>query len=378
MRKSKYVKLFINEDYFEYPDGILKSKLTARKFRYIKNKINVMHPFLFVCNKTTLYDKTLISNTINGSFVFLKDSVIQKIYDGNLEDEERKLILKSFATLKEALISVVVFPEKNITIYGKTDKLPEPVTQFLHETKYNLKFLSLVGTYFAAPIWAKQFRPCETRFHTQFTFKFKDRDGLTGEEICDAINNYMPSSATIYSNKYNPYIYSNAKAEGLESIFYVCPNCNSFFTMYSEFNCLKCKDCGTAIECSPNGNFVLSSNITDFDSYADFQFGVLNNQFFNEKKLMVKYSNIYILRKDEVTNKEKIIIANLEIYCNHFKIKYHNQIETYTLKDIQETIYHTGNTFEIRLTNKNSFILKGTKKENFLIITDLKRIYDGI
>ena len=75
MRKNKYIKLFINEDYFEYPDGFLKSRFIAHKFNFIKNKINILNPFLFICNKTTLYDKPLISNAIKGHFVFLKDYV---------------------------------------------------------------------------------------------------------------------------------------------------------------------------------------------------------------------------------------------------------------------------------------------------------------
>ena len=378
MRKNKYIKMFINEDYFEYPDGFLKSKITALKFNYIKNKINIIHPFLFVCNKTTLFDKTLIGNTLKGHFVFLKDSVIQKIYNGTLSAEERKQILSSFARLKEALISVVVFPEKNITIYGKTDKVAESVTSFLHETKYNIKFLSLVGTYFAAPIWSKQFRRCETRFHNQFTFKYADRDGLSNEEICEAFNNYMPSSATIYSQKYNPYIYSNAKADGLESIFYTCPNCKELFTIYSEFNCVKCKSCGTAVECSTNGNFLLSSNITDFDSYADFQYNVLKNQFFDDKKLLVKYSNIQVLKSNENDNKNTINLASLEIYCNHFKLNFLEGTETYKIKDIKETNYYNGNSFEIIFNNKKSFMIKGENKENFLIIADLKKVYDEI
>lgn len=378
MRKNKYIKMFINEDYFEFPDGFLKSKITAHKFNYIKNKINIMHPFLFVCNKTSLYDKALISNTLKGHFVFLKDSVIQKLYEGSLSIDERKQILSSFARLKEALISVVVFPEKNITIYGRTDKVSETVTQFLHETKYNIKFLSLVGTYFAAPIWSKQIRRCETRFHNQFTFKYASRDGLTSEEICEAFNNYMPSSATIYSHKYNPYIYSNSKAEGLESIFYACPNCKSLFSIYSEFNCVKCKNCGTAVECSTNGNFLLSSNITDFDSFAEFQYNVLKNQFFDDKKLMIKYPNIQVLRKLENENKETITVASLEVYCNHFKLNLLDGTETFKIKDVKDTIYHSGNILEIKLNNKKSFMIRGDNKENFLIITDLKRVYDEI
>ncbi len=379
MRKNKYIKMFLNEDYFELPDGFIKSKLTALKFNYIKNKINLMHPFLFVCNKTTLFDKKLLSQTFKGHFVFLKDSVIQKLYDGTLDETERKNILSAFARLKEALISVVVFPEKNITIYGKTGHIDESVTQFLHETKYNMKFISLVGTYFASPIWAKEFRRCETRFHNQFTFKYIDRDGLSKAEICEAFNNYMPSSATVYSNKYNPYIYSNAKAAGLESIFYACANCKSLFSIYSEFNCIKCKNCGTAVECSSNGNFMLSSNITDFDSYADFQYDILSKQFFDEKKLMVKYDGIKVLRKNENEESESINLANLEIYCNHFKLKFaSSKDETYKLKDIKELNYYTGNTLEIKLNNKKTFMIKGDNNENFLIIADLKKFYDEI
>ena len=353
--------MFINEDYFEFPDGLLKTKITAHKFNYIKNKINVMHPFLFVCNKTTLYDKTLISNTIKGHFVFLKDSVIQKLYNDTLSSEERRRILTSFALLKDALISVVVFPEKNITIYGKTGYISEPVTNFLHETKFNIRFLSLVGTYFAAPIWSKQFRQCETRFHTQFTLKYKDRDKLTAKEICEAFNNYMPSSATIYSHKYNPYIYSDAKADGIESIFYACPNCKSLFSIYSEYNCIKCRNCGTAVECSANGTLSLSNNITDFDSYSEFQYNILRNQFFDEKKLMIKYPNIYVLQKPENKSKEIIKVGTLEIYCNRFKINYSNKTETFKIKDIKETIYHSGNVIEIILINNKSFIFDKSK-----------------
>lgn len=378
MRKNKYIKLFLNEEYFEMPDNIIKSKLVAHKFNFIKNKINLLHPLLFVCNKTTIYDKALISQAIKGNFVFLKDSVIQKLYNGTLKTKERTEILNAFKKLKEAFISVVVFPEKNITVYGKTSIIPETVTTFLHETEYNIKFLSLVGTYFAMPIWAKHFRYCETRFHNQFTFKYDDRNGLAKTEINEAFNNYMPSSATVYSHRYNPYIHSNAKADGLERIFYACPNCKSLFSIYSEFNCIKCKNCGTAVECSTNGNLLLSSNITDFDSYADFQFNVLSNEFFDSKKLMIAYDNIKVLNLEENSKNNTINIATLEIYCNHFKLKYFDKTETYKIQDIKETIYHTGNTLEIILYSGKNFMIKGNNNENFLIIADLKRIYEEV
>ena len=133
-----------------------------------------------------------------------------------------------------------------------------------------------------------------------------------------------------------------------------------------------------AVECSTNGNFLLSSNITDFDSFAEFQYDVLKNQFFDDKKLMIKYPNIHVLKKLESENKETITVASLEVYCNHFKLNFLDGTETFKIKDVKETIYHSGNILEIKLNNKKSFMIRGDNKENFLIITDLKRVYDEI
>ena len=90
MSKKKYVKHFYNPEFFELPDNFFKVKATAIKFRYLNNKIELVHPCLFICNKTTPFDMRLISNTLKGTYVFLKDSVIQEIHENKLSQEKRK------------------------------------------------------------------------------------------------------------------------------------------------------------------------------------------------------------------------------------------------------------------------------------------------
>ena len=100
MSRTKYLKSFIDYRYFDFPEKFIKSKITAIKFRYVNHRINLVNPYIFLCNKTTEFDRFLISTTLKGNFVFLKDSVIQKIYNGLLSEEETENLLKSFKVLK--------------------------------------------------------------------------------------------------------------------------------------------------------------------------------------------------------------------------------------------------------------------------------------
>lgn len=377
MNKKKYVKHFYNSEFFDLPDNFFKVKATALKFRYIKNKIELVHPCLFICNKTTPFDMRLISNTLKGTYVFLKDSVVQKIYDNKLSQEKRKELLKSFATLKEAFISVVMFPEKNMTVFGKPEILPESITNFIKETEFNIKFFSLVGTYFSYPVWSTIFKPCETRFHQQFNLSYNEIDNLSPAETNSAINSYMPSSATTYSHKYNPFIRSNQKAQNLETVIYCCPNCKNLFSVYSEYNCLKCMECGTAVEFASNGTILLSSNITDLESFADFQFNVLNTMKYNDKKPMISYPAISCWIKNDAQEDIYFGFAKLNIYCNKIVLNTLNGDLEYKLNKAQSVEYKRNNTLVINMNNKEKITLSGSNKQNFYIIHDLVKIING-
>lgn len=373
MRNAKFIKMFWNERFFEMPNNLILSKLVSLKFNYNKNKINVVHPYIFLCNKTTEFDKYLITNTLSGIFVFLKDSVIQSIYDGTLEEDDKRELIESFKELKDAYISVVIFPEKSVTTFGETGNIPLAVSNFLRETTYDLKFISLVGTYFAKPVWSPSFRRCNTRFHHQFTVRYDDTTNITKQEFNDVINNYMPSSATVYSSKYNPYIRSNAKAQNLETLFYCCPNCRKFFTIYSEFDCIKCKNCGTAVECSTNGTILLSKNITDLVSYAEFQYNELKKMFFDDKKPLVEYNNVIVnlMIIDDAASYSGP--ASISIYCNKFIVKYPARDIDYNLHNIVYVEYCRNNTLKVKFKDNSKIYISGKNKENFYIIHDLHK-----
>ena len=76
---KKLLKKYVNLDYFEIPEKGFKSKFLAFKYHSTYIKLTPMLSELFICNKTSPYDKILLTNSIVGNYVYMKDSVVEKV-----------------------------------------------------------------------------------------------------------------------------------------------------------------------------------------------------------------------------------------------------------------------------------------------------------
>ena len=169
--------------------------------------------------------------SINTDYVVLKSSVVEKIHSETLSVNDKKAIMSDLKTLKDAMISIVVFPETQVSVFGKSQHLPTSMTEFLYETGLNLKFINFVDSYFVKPIWSRNFRSANTLFNSKFNITSKLLSTLSIQERNLKINKSMPSSASVYGRKSHLSIRSNHLADGLESVIFACPNCNEFFSL---------------------------------------------------------------------------------------------------------------------------------------------------
>ena len=138
---KKTLSKFIVNDYFELPPSSTKSKIVGFLNSFAQNHIELKSPALFVCNKTGTLDKFYIRSIIQSDFVFLSDTVIQKIYNDQLSNKELNDLENLFQELKQLSISIVVFPEQNYTFFGKCENLPNKITEILYRTNFDIKFL---------------------------------------------------------------------------------------------------------------------------------------------------------------------------------------------------------------------------------------------
>lgn len=373
MDKKTNIGKQINLDYFELPASKLKSKLVATKFSFFNQKYELTSPALFVCNKTTQFDKYLISSVMIGNYVFLKDDVIQALYKNALSTTVKKEILKQFELFKECGYSVVIFPEKNITIFGNCSNLPQNITEFLFETGFELKFLYLIGTYYSSPIWSKIHRKTDTRYFQQFKIEPEAIINKSEAERNKIINNLMPSSASVYASKFPLALKSNMLAENIDSIIYCCPHCKTFFSIYSEYNCIKCRECGTLVEFSKDGKILFSNTINSFDDIEQFLYNELKHKEFDNNPL-VCYNTATMLSVSSKGRPIKTPNTEVKVYADMIKIKNELISKTIKISDIQEAILQNNNIIRLAL-KKDIILLQGTNKENFYIILDLLKMF---
>ncbi len=369
---KKYISKFINLEFFEYPAGKIASNYNAFKYGVVGNIIELINPYLIICNKGSRFDKVFVSKMITSDFVFLKDEVIQNLYNGTLTDSEKKRLNQSFHTLKDAFISVVIFPEKTYSIFGGCSPLPQAVTEFIFETKFDIKYLNIIGSYYTYPVWSKEPRRYEIKFTQQFSVDSRRLKQLSADERNILINHYMPSSATTYAMKYPAIIRSKNRAENFETIMYLCPNCGHLFSMYSEFNCLKCRECGTALEFSPDGAIVLSNKINTFDEIETFMFEKLRKRSFSTKEL-ISYPNVDIVLSNYKGKINSVSDYKLTVFADRIELLNGKNKKVINFSDISDITLDYNNIVAIAYDDKK-IVLRGNHKENFYIMIDLNKI----
>lgn len=369
------MKELANLDYFEYPCKKIKSKLLSFKFHLGTIKISTQLTEIFVCNKTSPYDKFFISNCLENNFVFLKDSVVKNLYENNYSEEELDDLKHSLTILSQAFVSVVIFPEKHQSVVGDFSNISKDIIDFIYDLEFDrVSFINLIGTYYIKPIWANADRICDTKIENKFSITPIE---LTRQEFHDKFRKYTPSSASVYSKRIPIYLRGNKFAEGFERFLYICPNCNKFFSVFSEFSCLKCKNCGTAFEFSNMGTIDLCKHFTNIDEAQSFQFDILSSMKPTYSVMFVydtlKYKDFYENSKTILMDCERFSVFQDKITFAHLDdsitIPFDKIIDIFL--DYGNKIYITWSEGE----EVNKYVFVGENRENLYIILDILQYY---
>ena len=275
------------------------------------------------------------------------------------------------SVLKNNNYSLLMFPEKDYSIFGEVAPLPLDITKFFYDTNFDITYLSLINTFYSLPIWAKEHRRCETKCIKQNTITHSKLDELYSQEQNDLANKCMPSSAAKYAEKNKILLRSNVLAEGIDRVIYCCPRCKEMLSIYAEFNCIKCRNCGSAVEFSNNGNIEFTRDIYSFNDLEDFLFNTLKSQKFEVGKTLIKYDNV----KQLVTNGKKQLWKNCEFIIKFGEIEYKTDSKTKKLfiSAIDDIELLPNNELKI-YTKKETLHFKGENNENFYILVHLHKL----
>ncbi len=367
-------KSTINLEYFKLPYSKLKTYFLLTKYDFSPIELSSDKPCIYVTPKTAPIDELLISKCIKDKFVFLREEIVTKLSLGQLSKKEQEKLLNEIKTLTNENFSLSILYGMSPTIFGKNENLSTELIMLLKNTKLDIKFLTFPGEYFAYPIWADEPRKTKIFACQQITIKPRFLEGLSQKELIDSFKNSTPSSASTYQSKYHVSINSNKLASGIERVVYACPHCKKLLSVYSEFSCLKCRECGSVAEFSPDGKILFSNNLNNFDELEDYQFKCLskNDLTINE---LVSYKNVTQIISEKCKKQIKLNVI-LQLFAEKLIIvnSLTNKKTTLNYEDIELFELFNDNKLKIKTKNAKEFCFIGNSNENFLIIKDLIKL----
>lgn len=261
--------------------------------------------------------------------------------------------------------TICIFPEGNRTVTGKLGNIDKSIAKLVKTLKLPVILFNIHGGYGTEPRWGQGVRKGKMHCEIKKILTYEEYKDLELDELYNIIVENLRVDDLNYHNCYK----SKKNAMYLERVLYVCPVCQSFHSLKSKGNQIKCVNCG--MEAKYNSDLTLSSDdklfkIKNISEWYDFEIDAA-------KKLQVKDCFIYeddafLTMPRLYKSKKKLGFGKLRIYndCFEFitkdeKVTYKFEFEnveavTYLGKK-KMNIYYNGDTYQV-FNKKDSCFLK--------------------
>ncbi|MBQ3235322.1 MAG: 1-acyl-sn-glycerol-3-phosphate acyltransferase [Clostridia bacterium] len=158
-----------------------------------------------------------------------------------------KAVLNCLRVAKEGG-TIAIAPEGNRTYSGKTEYINPSIAPLIKKLKLPVAIFKIEGGYGVEPRWSDVKRKGKMTASVTRVIEPENYLELSDSElykiVCDEL--FVNESET------GGFFYHKKRAEYLERLFYVCPQCNSFSNFYSENAKVECKKCGKKVEYLPD------------------------------------------------------------------------------------------------------------------------------
>lgn len=355
-----------------------KSKLT----NYFKlSKISFEHielspdsPCIFASPKVSELDELLITKCIKSPFVFFNEETVELINNGNLSKNREQEILDEINSLVSLGFSFSLIWNNSPTIFGTNEPMTESMMDFLIKTKLDVKFLTFPNEYFVKPVWCKEIRKATIYANQKLKVTTKMLRSLSEKEQKNLFISSTPSKPSSYLKTHPILLKSNNLAVGLEQIFYCCPNCKKLLSLYSEYSCIKCKNCGSAFELAQDGTILFSKELKHIEDIESFQINTLSKKDFTINEI-ISYDNLTQISTENCKKPLKIGVI-LHIYAEKLIVEYKQIKKKITIyyEDVENVDYMYNNNIVLQIKNAKQFHFFGKSNENLLIIKDLVKL----
>lgn len=239
-------------------------------------------PYILLCNHTFMFDVVHAPIKLKKTpFIVAQQNLFTKQPLKFILEEIAHAIPKSkgasdLRTAKSLITAVkkgypiCIFPEGNTTFTGETNYIEESTMKLIKKLKIDVVACKIQGGYLSKPRWATSKRKNRRVKLTYKTIIPKDEvKNYNIDEINEIVKKELYNNDYEYQREHMIKHPGKNKAEGLENILYMCPECNEFSTIYThgdEILCTNCKTKGTVNDYGFIEGFKFD-NTVDWDNF---------------------------------------------------------------------------------------------------------------
>lgn len=255
-------------------------------FGYKAERWNARHgPCLIVSNHVSKLDPLFLSLSFSFPVYFVAaEGVFKKPFWSSLlvwlmSPIPKLKGMSDLSTVREMVSavrqggSVGLFPNGNTSYSGDEQHIVQGLSRLVKLLKVPLVIYNLHGLYGVDPRWSAQLRRGPSSGRVRRVLSVKECSALSNAELDEVIKEGLSVSA-VRDRPLGALYRSKRKAEYLERVFFICPDCQAIDSFRSEANRVHCRKCGYELEYRNDLSFRLvkgRSPMHDVKSFYDFQ-----------------------------------------------------------------------------------------------------------
>lgn len=167
---------------------------------------------------------------------------------------------------------VVMMPEGRLSIDGTNKEMPKGLGKLLKKLNVPVVLTKPHGAYLTGGKWMKTRRKGEIEVENKILFAPEQLAEMTAEEIDNKTYEEMAYDDFEWNKEKQIEYKGRNLLKGIEGILYICPNCNSQFSLKGHKNHIKCKHCGSVTHMNNKYEFTNPpiegiNNIRDWYNY---------------------------------------------------------------------------------------------------------------
>lgn len=326
MRKKQWIKKrhrIIRDLLFLilYPYTKWKYNIHIEKFKSEENR-----PYLVLYNHQTAFDQFFVGMSIKQPVYYLATEDIFSM--GWISSLIRYLVAPipiKKQTLDISAIrncmrvaneggTIAIAPEGNRTFSGKTEFINPSIASLAKKLGLPILLYRIEGGYGIHPRWSDVVRKGKMRSYVSEVIMPDEYERLSKEELFDRINEGL----YVDEANDNHIFYHSRRAEFLERVLYVCPDCglSSFKSRKDE---IKCKNCGKIV------TYDCSARLHGIGFDLPFSFV---GEWYNYQKEYINQLEVTSFSENPIY-KEKVALYEVVVYKKKTLIKKHIAVYLY-------------------------------------------------